>query len=494
MTTATRLSKIIATLGPDSARPETIKALIQAGVNIFRINFSHGDPEFWGNTIQTIKAIRAEWPHPIGILADLQGPKIRVGTFKNPEGILLTVGETVTFKHSNEPADAGVIPTPLAPIVESIDVGQAVLLNDGSLEIQVTERVNPHEVRCKVIKGGQLKQKKGINTPGVRIDVPPLTEKDTQDCAFALAQGVDFLALSFVQNHRDILYLKSYMSEVQTQLDGVPLPAIVAKIETPLALDDIDAILSVTDAIMVARGDLGVELNPERVPMVQKWLINKANKAEKPVITATQMLESMIECAVPTRAEVSDVANAVLDGSDALMLSGETAMGAFPIETVQMMAKIMGEAEHGVSLQLANIDTESNVSHALRAFSVTESNLMFHQAIANAAASICKQSEVNAIAVLSFSGTMAKRISKQKPYLPIIALTPSITVYQKLVILWGVFPILVEPSTNTDEMISRSLNAIEQQGIVKSGESLVFCAGKTHLPGLTNTLKILTLN
>jgi pyruvate kinase len=479
-----RLAKIIATLGPASQKPETIRNLLTAGVNIFRLNFSHGQHEILKETIATIRQTALELDIPTAILGDLQGPKFRIGELENHTPVLLEQGEIIRFTAENVPGNKAHLTTNTPQIIEELNIGDEVLMDDGNIAIQVIERISPTEIRCKVTMGGLLGEKKGINVPGLKMsNIAALTEKDKVDALFALQHDLDFIALSFVRSYHDILYLRNFIAE--NNPPGQIAPRIVAKIEKPQALDEIDAIIETTDAIMVARGDLGVELRQEKVPVIQKMLIGKANAAEKPVITATQMLESMIYSSTPTRAEVSDIANAVFDGTDALMLSGETAVGKYPVETVLTMARIIEEAEshYGEWHHRAEIK-ETTIESA------TDRVLKFHQAIAQAACYAARKAKTTAIVVLSYSGSMALRIAKRKPQKPIIALTPHQKIYRQLNLLWGVYPIKIVASETTDGTLLAAEQAILEHGLLAKRDPIVFCAGQTHLTGITNTLKM----
>jgi len=482
-----RLSKIIATIGPASKSPEMIRKLFKAGVNMVRINFSHGSREDIKEVIRSVREISRELMLPVAILGDLQGPKFRVGEFENHQPIMLEKGSIVKFSASEKPGNSEHITTNTPEIIEELEVDQEILLNDGALALSVVEKPSEHELICRVKIGGLLGEKKGINVPGVKMaGLVAMTEKDKGDAVFAMEQGLDYLALSFVRSYQDVLFLRRFLEE--NALPGKTLPQIIAKIEKPQALDEIDAIIETADGIMVARGDLGVEMKPEKVPSIQKMLINLANEAEKPVITATQILESMIQNPGPTRAEVSDVANAVFDGSDALMLSGETAVGKYPCEAVEAMARIIREAESHFAEWHHRVEIESFILDIAK-----NQALKFHQAIAQAAGFAARKARAKAIVVMSFSGKMARRISKRKPQKPIIALTPNESVYRQLNLLWGIYPLLVTVEETTEKTLAEAEKTIMAQGFLKKKDTIVFCAGQTHLSGITNTIKIYQL-
>jgi pyruvate kinase len=478
-----RLTKIIATVGPASQTPEVLETFIQLGVNVFRFNFSHGDHDGKGQVMQQVRQLSQKLNTHVAILADLQGPKIRVGKLKNGDSVPLDVGQTIRFKYSLEPGDLHCITTDVDCLVQSLSEDQVVLLDDGGMELVVLERLQDDEVLCKVVRGGLLKEKKGISVPGIHLNIPALTDKDKEDCKFALTQGVDFVAMSFVQSHQDVEALREFIR--QHLPAEQEMPHIVAKIERPQALEDLDAIIQASDAIMVARGDLGVELQPQKVPSVQKMLIQKSNEYEKPVITATQMLETMIHESMPTRAEASDIANAIFDGTDAVMLSAETASGKFPVEAVEMMGKIIEEAEKHLPPWHKPDFRETLNWHS--AFSLM---MPPNQAIAHSAVRISQHCKVDAIVVFSMSGNMARRVSKRKPDLFVMALTPSAQVCRRLVLLWGVYPLQIQLTENSDETLLLAEKLIQEKGYLKQNDEVVFCAGKTHLPGMTNTLKV----
>jgi pyruvate kinase len=469
-----KLCKIVATLGPASFPADKVRALIAAGVNIFRLNFSHADRQLLTEVVKAIRTHAKELDRPVGILGDLQGPKIRVNETLNDEPIPLTVGQLIRFQANREPCTADCLTTNTPLLVEALTVGSFMLLDDGAMKLKVVEK-HGDALMCEVIKGGRLKSRKGINIPGVRLAMPALTEKDKSDALFCLELGVDFMALSFVQSHRDVHYLKEYLAK-NLQHDQ-HMPAIVSKIEKPQALDDLDAIIVESDAVMVARGDLGVELEPERVPYSQKLIIQKCNHFGRPVITATQMMESMITANVPTRAEVSDIYNAVLDGTDAVMLSAETAVGADPVLVVETMAAIVHEAAN----HRAPLLDESHPHHA------TES---FPEAIAHATVQAATHTQVQALMVLSYSGKMARRIAKRRPTAPIFAFTTDARVCQRLALSWGTYAYVIAQTTGTDETLVQLEQLLAAKGLVEMDAPTVFCAGQTRLIGLTNTLKI----
>jgi len=474
-------AKILATIGPGTANPDTLKALIQAGARAIRLNMSHGDQPTHKGYIDLIRQVEAGLGIPIAILADLQGPKLRTGTLKDHEPILLVPGQRVTMQASKEPGyseDSGtLITTPSADLMATLEIGGTVLINDGALRLTVVERVDTATIICEVKVGGPLSERKGINVPDSPMSLAALTEKDKGDAIFAVNHGADFLALSFVRSASDIEDLKTFLTQQHLRI-----PPIIAKIEKPQALTEIDAILKACWGLMVARGDLGVELSAKEVPIVQKNLIARANQFEKPVIVATQMLESMILAPTPTRAEVSDVANAIFDGADAVMLSAESATGQYPCEAVRTMSEVVTEAEkHFHALQRRPHDP-STVPAA-----------HFHHTIAHAASYAAMRSPVSAIVVLSESGRMAQRLSKLKPNVPIIAITESLEVWRKMALLWGVTPLMSPYADTTEEMINQIESLLFARKLLKTGDSILFCAGMTPILGATDMLKFFTL-
>lgn len=470
-------SKIVATLGPATASPDRLKQLAQAGADVFRLNMSHGSPEEQLERIRMIRAVSEESGCPIAILADLQGPKLRTGYLKDGKSFMLEDYSVVEFTTRTRESEPGLIATKYAELLQALEPGSIVLIDDGKIRLEVLEKISDDTLKCQVIQGGILEARKGINVPGTTLPITAMTQKDKDDAKIVIEAGVDYLALSFVQRAQDIIDLRTYVQDL-----GLTCPPVIAKIEKPQALKDIDNILHEADGLMVARGDLGVELRPEEVPIAQKILVAKANAAEKPVIIATQMLESMISSLQPSRSDVSDIANAVFDGTDALMLSGETSVGEHPIETVAMMSRIIGEAEKSIFFNLDRPAEESRIVSP-----------NFYHAIAHTASYAARKANVKALVVFSNSGSMAQRISKLKPVRPIIALTPRKDVFNRMSLLWGVIPVLIPESATTDEMLEHGEQAIFEHQLLKQGDSVVFCAGNTHMKGATNMLKIYAL-
>lgn len=467
-------TKIVATLGPATATADCLKDLLHAGVSVFRLNMSHGTPDEQVARVQLIRQVARDLSRPVAILADLQGPKLRTGYLKDDQPIPLETGSVVEFTSRTRESAPGVVATKYAQLITALEPGGVVLLDDGKLRLEVLEKPSADTLKCRVVEGGLLLARKGINIPGTTLPIAALTDKDKEDVRTIVAAGVDYVALSFVQRARDIEDLRAYVRQ-----QGLVCPPVIAKIEKPQALKDIDNILQVADALMVARGDLGVELRPEEVPVAQKRLVAKANWAGKPVIIATQMLESMIASLQPSRSDVSDIANAVFDGADALMLSGETSVGEHPVETVAMMGRIIREAERGL---FANVEPPQEDSR------IVSPN--FYHAIAHTASYASRKANVKALVVLSNSGSMAQRLSKLKPARPIIALTPREEVSNRMSLLWGVIPLCFDMADQTDQTLENGEQVILEKGLLEKGDSIVFCAGDTHMKGANNMLKI----
>jgi pyruvate kinase len=463
-----RKAKIIATLGPSSASEEMIGRLMDAGVNVFRLNFSHGSHEEKSRLIDVIRKLSELFDRSVGILADLQGPKIRTG--RMTDGALrLSRGERLDITTSDVLGRPGLISTIYKALPQDVKSGSRILLDDGMIELKV-QTVSGNTVQCIVVEGGVLKDLKGINLPGVNVSAPSLSPKDLVDLEFCIDKQVDFIALSFVRTASDVEQLKQILFD-----RGVQIP-VVAKIEKPEALRNFPAILEVSDAVMVARGDLGVEVNAEKVPLVQKKIIRACNEAGKPVITATQMMESMILHARPTRAETSDVANAVLDGSDAVMLSGETASGAYPEEAVRAMAKVVLDVERSELRRLPLRETQRSINIA--------------SAVAQAACHAAASVKARAIVVFTQSGSSAALISKFRPQLPIIAFTPRADVRRRLALCWGVQACPVGAMKGTDEQIRAVEETLLSSGFRK-GEVVVITMGvPLEAMGSTNLMKI----
>ena len=461
-------TKIVCTIGPASESPEIIRAMIKGGMNVARLNFSHGNHREHKKKIQVIRSVSDELSHPVAILQDLAGPKIRVGILPEP-GVRLEPGQTFTLTSQDVEGTRDRVSVSYSSLPEEVEPGDRILLSDGSIEL-VVQGKSQFEVYCEVVTGGMLTSHKGLNLPTGTIRAPSFTETDREDLLFGLENGVDFVALSFVSTAEDILRVK----EVIRQRKGnIP---VIAKIERHEALDYIDSIIEETDGIMVARGDLGVEIPLEDVPVIQKMLIHKANAAGKPVITATQMLRSMENSPRPTRAEAADVANAVLDGTDAVMLSEETATGDYPVRAVQFMARIIKSAEknffHERYLQL------------LPKKEVPDS-------VAHAACVLANHLDASAIVAPTLSGKTAMHISRFRPQQPIIALSPSGDVVRRLTLFWGCLPYLVPEPTDTDDMIESSAQLVLKTGYVSKKDLVIMTAGHpVGVAGTTNMVRV----
>ena len=454
-----RRTKIVATLGPASANLDMIAGLVEAGVNVFRLNMSHGDHDFHRTVFQHIQTIRDQHDEPVAVLADLCGPKIRSGRFKDG-AIQLEAGQSVTVTTRDVVGDSGLIPSQYPALGDDVQKGDRILLDDGNIELRV-EKVAGTEISCTVVHGGQLKDHKGINLPGVNVSAPSLTDKDKTDAMFALELGVDFLALSFVRRAADIEELRQLVNSKNSKA------SIIAKIEKPEALTEASEILDCTDAIMVARGDLGVELNPEEVPVAQSQLIELARRKFKPVIVATQMLESMINHARPTRAEVTDIAHAVTQGTDAVMLSAETAAGVYPIESVKIMDRIARQTEA--------ILWESG-AYATGLKSLERPPIPVWDAVADAVSGMAHNLGARAVMVMSSSGMSATTIASTRPGAPVIAMTGDPETHRRMALLWGVIPILSEKvgSANPNQL---AREVAKQLGLVNTGEYVLLVRG-----------------
>jgi len=464
----TRRTKIVCTIGPASDSEEMIRKLISAGMNVARVNFSHGTDEYHRTVIRRLKEIRKALDKPLAILQDLQGPKIRIGEIASGF-VQLMPGQEFILTAEDVPGDAKRVSVSLKTLPHEVSVGHSILLADGNIELRV-EKVAPPDIVCRVIVGGMLSSHKGINLPGSEVHVDSLTSKDRNDILVGLQEGVDAIALSFVRRAADIDSARKVITE-----HGGNVP-IVAKIEKHEAVDNIDSIVMSSNAIMVARGDLGVEIDLESVPLVQKSIIRMCNALGKPVITATQMLQRMVDNPRPTRAEATDVANAILDGTDAVMLSEETAVGKYPAESVLMMDRIARAAECAFDVsKFENIPVESGTSDA----------------ISRASYFIAKEMGAAAIITPTWSGSTACRVARFRPKQPILAPTPNEAAFDFLSLCWGVIPIFIPPSENLDDMIRLSINAARRAGYVDSGQQVVVTGGlPLHVPGNTNFIKV----
>jgi len=465
-----RATKIVATIGPASRDPQVLERMIDAGLNVVRMNFSHGDHEDHRQTFEMVRELAARKGVTIGILQDLQGPKIRVARFT--EGaVTLQPGQKFTITMDDVEGTAERVGSTYKGLAQDVHPGMVLLLDDGNMSLKV-DHVRGNDVQTTVIIGGVLKNNKGINVPQADLSVPALSEKDVQDLKFGAELGVDWVALSFVRSRDDLLLARHYMARYGSRAK------LMAKIEKPQAVDRFEDILKEVDGIMVARGDLGVEMRPEQVPTIQKRLIRLCREAGKPVITATQMLESMISLPRPTRAEASDVANAIYDGTDAVMLSAESAAGQYPVESVAMMDRIAREAE--ASEHYALVQRQAVVDAELA-----------QDAIAFAACSIGERLEASVIVTFTSTGGAAARIAKNRPQLAILALTPNVQTRDQLALSWGVVPKLSEDPYDTDDMVRIANDELRMSGLADTGDRYVITAGVPFgVRGTTNMLRV----
>ncbi|MFH0922215.1 MAG: pyruvate kinase [Fibrobacterota bacterium] len=472
MSNCLRKTKILATLGPASSSPTMIERLVKAGMDAARLNFSHGSYADHTRRLRLVRQIATKLGKPLAVLQDLQGPKIRVGNFKNGQ-VQIKKGAEFTLTTRSIAGDASGVSTVYKGLPHDVKPGEWIYINDGLIKLRV-KRVSGKDVLTTVVVGGTVSDHKGINLPGTQVSAPALSAKDREDLVFGLKQGVDYVALSFVRRPEDVRQVKRMIARAGKKSQ------VIAKIEKPEAVANIDAILDEADGIMVARGDLGVEMSPEAVPAVQKQLIKLAQKRRKLVITATQMLESMTQNPFPTRAEASDVANAVYDGTDAIMLSAETASGHYPVEAVAMMHKIAYSAE------CAGL-------HRHEAYFVNESEDSHERALTEAALYACEEINGKGILVFTRSGRTALLVSKDKRDLPILALTPAQGIMNRMALYWGVVPGFLPFTPSTDKMIASGLKGALKSRVFKKGDTVIILAGDSFHAGSTNLLKIETV-
>ena len=466
-------TKIIATIGPASSGETVLRDLVHAGADLLRLNFSHGTHETHEEVFRRVRAIEQETGRFLGVIADLQGPKIRTGLLEGGGPVMLESGRKLTITTEELAGDACRVSTTYKALPEDVQPGDRILMDDGLLELRVCE-ARDTEVICEVVVGGLLGQHKGINLPGVRVSSPALTSKDRADLEFAVGLGVDYIAVSFVRSAVDVGVARDAIAAL-----GSDVP-VIAKLEKPEAIDELEAIIEAADAIMVARGDLGVELSPEKVPMIQKRIIRECARRRKPVITATQMLDSMREHPRPTRAEASDVANAILDGTDAVMLSGETAVGEYPVESVAMMRRIAQSAEEelflGPHLRLARTSGEP---------------LSFADALSRAAAQVAENLDTKAIVAITQSGSSARLATQCRPRVPVLAATPLPGTARRCALYWGVRSALIEPVQDTDEMLEGIERRVREMNLAQAGDVIVVTAGTPiGRRGTTNMMKL----
>ena len=466
-----RRTKIVCTIGPASSSPAILEKMIKAGMDVARLNFSHGDYEEHGARIEHIRKLSAKLGRTVGILQDLSGPKIRIGEIEGGS-VDIHPGQTFTFTTREVKGDFERATLPYPDIARRIKQNRMIYVDDAKLQFKVVS-ANDTEIVTRVVIGGQLGSHKGFTVPGISLDMPSVTEKDKRDLRFGLEQGVDWVASSFVRKASDIEPLHQVMREA-----GRHVP-VIAKVERPEAVRNIDDIVEAFDGVMVARGDLGIELPIDEVPMIQKTIIRRCNRAGKPVITATQMLDSMIANPRPTRAEVSDVANAIIDGTDATMLSGETAMGRFPVESVVMMDRIARRTEKSLDYKSILASRLDYPTH-----DVTE-------AIGEAATSLAEDLQVPAIVTCTYGGTTARLVSKYRPRARIIAAASNDDTARRLTLSWGVFPVYVPMAGDTDSLIANALQAVKERKLVKKGATVVIIAGvPVGEPGNTSLIRV----
>ncbi|MGC9158399.1 MAG: pyruvate kinase [Terracidiphilus sp.] len=469
---AQRRAKIVATLGPSSNTQPVLQNLVRAGADVFRLNFSHGSHEEKLALIRMIREVSRQEGRPLCILGDLQGPKIRTSILKDHQPVLLKAGERLTITPRDVEGTAAMVGTTFKTLAENVEQGSRILLSDGLIELRVREVV-AGDVVCDILNGGLLGEHKGINLPGIPVRVPSLTEKDAEDLEFALKHDVDAIAVSFVRTAEDVSLVRNRVAALGGET------WIIAKLEKPQSIEHLDAILAAADGIMVARGDLGVELPPEQVPAIQKRMIRRASELRKPVITATQMLESMIENPRPTRAEVSDVANAIYDGTDAVMLSGESAVGKYPVEAVSMMARIIADAEFHIKEAAFTERRKQRRTH----LSVAET-------ICEATAHAADDLDLRAIAPFTETGVTARQLSKYHPAAPIFAFSPIEVTVNRLNLLWGTVPKLAPKVHSAEAMVDVAESILLEGNHVRLRDVIAIVAGTRTKSGSTNFLRL----
>jgi pyruvate kinase len=463
-----RHSKIVCTIGPATRSPRMIRKLIAAGMDVARLNFSHGTHQEHAQSIVMLRDAAAEYKKPLAILADLQGPKIRTGALAGGGTVLLRAGQKFIITIAKVLGDSTRVNTTFQPLPREVKSGDRILLSDGLIELRV-EKTTRSEVICQVVNGGVLGEHKGINLPGVKLRVPAITEKDRVDLRFALAHGADYIAASFVRRAEDVHLAKELVRRVKKDTP------VIVKLEKPEAIDNLEQILPVSDGVMVARGDLGVEMNPEQVPVVQKNIIARAREFRRPVITATQMLESMTENPRPTRAEASDVANAIFDGTDAVMLSAETATGKYPVEAVGMMARIIAAAE-------------SSIHEFPRP--AGQERLKVAETVAELVCHASRELHMKLIAVFTHSGFTARLISRYRPLVPIVAFSPEVETRRRMALLWGVTPRSIVDIKKIDALPGLAEKRLLEERLVRKGDVIGIVAGTPMgVRGTTNIMK-----
>ena len=476
-------TKVVCTMGPNTNDRELMRKLIQNGMDVARFNFSHGDHEEQKGRMDMLKELREEEHATTAILLDTKGPEIRTGILKDGKKIKLETGNTFTLTTEDIVGDENKVSITYKGLAEDVSEGKVILIDDGLIGLKVIGKTDK-EIHCEIINGGELGEKKGVNVPGVPVRLPAITEKDKEDIKFGAEQGIDFIAASFVRNAECILEIKAYLKSL-----GAPYIPIIAKIENEEGISNIDEIIRAADGIMVARGDLGVEIPAEELPYLQKMMIQKCNDQFKTVITATQMLDSMMRNPRPTRAEVTDVANAVYDGTDVVMLSGETANGKYPVEALKMMAHIVEETESHMSgdfyeKRTVSDDNRHNISNAVSYASVATAQSL----------------DAAVIIAPSISGYTARMLSKWHPSTKLVGMSPSISAVRKMMLYWGVTPFQAKRAESTDTLIENSIDILKENGIVKTGDIAVVTAGvvdyaKRHEPAAsTNIMRVVNID
>lgn len=467
-------TKIICTLGPATDNEDVLKKMIKAGMNVARFNFSHGDYESHTKRFNEVVKIRKQLCSPVATLLDTKGPEIRLGDFENPDGVEIKSGDTFVLTTRECLGDSTKAYINYDRLPDDVKRGTTILINDGLISLRVNQ-VTATEIECTVVDGGLLTNHKGVNVPDTDLNMPYLSQKDMNDLSYGAQMGFDFVAASFCRNATDVTIMRNYLDAI-----GWKDAKIIAKIENAQGVDNIDEIIKVSDGIMVARGDMGVEVAFEKIPAIQKMIIEKVYRAGKIVVTATQMLESMIENPRPTRAEITDVANAIYDGTSAIMLSGESAVGKHPVEAVETMARIAQTTE-------ADIDYKQRFDH----FYQKAENTDITAAISHATVTTAHDLNAAAIVTVTKSGTTARMISKFRPYTPIVGATTDEKIYRQLVLSWGVIPVLCDEKQNTDELFDHAVEVSERINALKKGDLAVITAGiPLGISGTTNMLKV----
>ena len=470
-----RRTKIVCTIGPASGSSKVIEDLMREGMDVARLNFSHGSYEEHSLAIRYVREVSLKLRKPVAILQDLSGPKIRTGPVRK-EPVLLKEGTAFTLTSRHIPGNEREVSITYPLLPQKVESGQVILLADGLLELRVEEATST-DIKCRVITGGELASHQGINLPEASFEIPPLSEKDQKDLVFGIEHAVDFIGISFVRRAQDILQIRKMLKK-----KGKEEISLIAKIEKREALRNIDEIIKAADGIMIARGDLGVEIPLEKVPLAQKEIIKKCNLTGKPVITATQMLESMIENPRPTRAEVTDIANAIFDGTDAIMLSEETALGKYPVASAVMMSKIALETEKSLDYEKILIERALSVKPAVP------------DAISHATCEIAQNLKAAAIVTFTLSGSSARMVARYRPRVPIIARSPKQATVRKLALSWGVYPRQSSEIKDTDDMIDKAKRTALETGLVRRGGKIIITAGIPFaIPGTTNLIKVETV-